>query len=145
MSLAALRELRKLFPKSNITVAAPPGTADIFLETNFIDDVLVQRRSGFLQLFRNAREWRRRNFDLGLLFQNAFSAAALAFLARVPVRIGYHAERRDVLLTTPVRVPVWKNQRHESFYYLNLVAELERLMFGTAIVVCSNEPKAYGG
>src|SRR5205085_7511213 len=122
MSLPALRELRKLFPKANITIAAPPGTSDIFLETNFIDDVLVQRRSSFLQLFRNTREWRHRNFDLALLFQNAFSAAALAFLARVPVKIGYQADRRDVLLTTSVRVPAWKNERHESFYYLNLVA-----------------------
>jgi heptosyltransferase-2 len=31
-------------------------------------------------------------------------------------------------------LPAWKNERHESFYYLNIVAELERMLFGTSTI-----------
>ena len=36
MSLPALRELRRVLPGSHITVAAPPGTAEIFTEAALI-------------------------------------------------------------------------------------------------------------
>jgi len=67
-----------------------------------------------------------------VLLQNAFAAAATAFLARVPIRIGYATDRRSPLLTTALQVPAWKNARHESFYYLNIVAECERTIFGSS-------------
>jgi heptosyltransferase-2 len=72
--------------------------------------------------------------------QNAFEAAAIAFLARVPRRIGYDADRRGKLLTQAIPSPAWKDGRHEIFYYLNLVAELERLLCGTSVVE-SNDPR----
>jgi heptosyltransferase-2 len=28
-------------------------------------------------------------------------------------------------------LPEWKDERHESFYYLNIISELERLLYGT--------------
>lgn len=124
MSIAALRELRRLLPGSHITVAAPGGTADIFIEADFVDDVVIVE-PGFLPALRQLR---RGKFDLALLFQNAFGAAALAFAARIPFRVGYETDRRGFFLTTAVPVPPWKNERHESFYYLNVVAELERLI-----------------
>jgi len=124
MSIAALRELRRLLPGSHITVAAPSGTADIFIEADFVDDVLVVE-SGF---WTALRQLRRGKFDLALLFQNAFAAASLAFAARIPFRIGYDTDRRGFLLTSALPVPPWKNERHESSYYLNIVSELERLI-----------------
>jgi heptosyltransferase-2 len=124
MSIAALRELRRLLPGSHITVAAPRGTADIFIEADFVDDLLVVE-AGFWPALRQLR---RGKFDLALLFQNAFAAASLAFAARIPFRIGYDTDRRGFLLTNAFPVPPWKNERHESSYYLNLVTELERLV-----------------
>lgn len=131
MSLPALHHLRRLFPNAHITVAAPPGSADIFIDANFIDDVLIQERRNSLSVFRHAGEWRRRQFDLAILLQNAFGAAACAFLAGVPVRIGYATDRRRVLLTTSVPLPAWKDERHESFYYLNIITELEQSLLGS--------------
>src|SRR5207253_6010411 len=110
-------------------------TSDIFIESNSVDDVLIQQRSGLLSTLSNASEWKRRQFDLAVLFQNAFAAAATAFFARVSMRIGYATDRRARLLTTAVPLPVWKNKRHESFYYLNIVAELGRIVFGSASLV----------
>ena len=119
-----MRELRRLLPGSNITIAAPPGTAEIFTEADFIDDVLIME-TGF---FPAVHQLRRGKFDLALLFPNAFAAAATSFAARIPVRIGYDTDRRGFLLTTTLPVPGWKNEKHESFYYLNIVTGLERLI-----------------
>ena len=124
MSLPALRALRQLLPGSNITVAGAPGTVDIFSEADFVDAVLINE-AGF---FPSVKQLRRGKFDLALLFQNAFGAALTAFAARVPFRIGYDTDRRGILLTTAIAVPDWKNERHESFYYLNIVSELQQLV-----------------
>ncbi len=131
MSVAALRELRRLFPNAHITVVSKPGTSDIFRGADFVDEVLVYERRGLSSVWQQVRDWKDRHFDIALLFQNAFEAAAIAFFARVPQRIGYDTERRGFMLTDPVAVPFWKNERHEIFYYLNLVAELERKFFDT--------------
>ena len=137
MSLPALHALRRILPTAHITVASRPGSADVFIESNSVDDVLIQDRSGLLATLSKASEWKRRKFDLALLFQNAFAAAATAFLARVPMRIGYATDRRARLLTTALPLPVWKNERHESFYYLNIVAEFERTIFGASSLLQS--------
>ena len=134
MSVPALRRLRRVLPDAQITIAARPGTADIFMEADFIDDVLIFERSGIASVWNQISEWRRRRFDLAVLFQNAFEAALIAALARVPLRAGYDTERRSFLLTNPIPQPEWKNQRHESFYYSNIVGELERLLSGLSSI-----------
>ncbi len=134
MTVPALRELRRVLPDAHLTLVSRPGTADIFIDADFIDEVLVYDRTGLGSAWTQMREWHRRRFDLALLFQNAFEAAAIAFLARVPRRIGYDADRRGKLLTQAIPLPGWKSERREIFYYLNLVAELERLLYGATVV-----------
>ena len=132
MAVPALRELRRVLPDAHITVVSRPGAADILIDADFLDDVLIYDRAGPASTWNQIREWRQRKFDSALLFQNAFEAAVIAFLAGVSARVGYGTERRSVLLTHPLPLPSWKDERHESFYYLNIVAELERLLSGTA-------------
>jgi heptosyltransferase-2 len=131
MSVPALRELRRLVPDARITLVARPGAADIFIDADFIDDVLIYERAGVASVWEQVRQWRRQRFDLAVLLQNAFEAALIASLARVPMRVGYSTERRGFLLTNPVPSPEWKDERHESFYYLNIISELEGLLDGT--------------
>jgi heptosyltransferase II len=130
MAVPALRELRRVLRQAHITLVARPGTADIFIDADFVDEVMIYDRAGLGSTWSQVREWRQRKFDLALLFQNAFEAAAMAFLSGTPARIGYDTDRRGFLLTHSLPLPAWKDQRHESFYYLNIVAELERLMSG---------------
>ena len=56
------------------------------------------------------------------------------------MRFGYAKEGRSFLLTDAIEIPAWKNEKHEIFYYLNLVAEIEKKYFGTNTVL-ETEPR----
>src|SRR5690349_1021691 len=141
MTVPALRALRRVLPEAHITLVIRPGTKGIFSEADFIDDVLVYNRKGALSVFGQVREWKRRKFDLAVLFQNAFEAALIPFLAGVPVRLGYATESRQALLTHPLALPDWRSSRHEVFYYLYLITALEQLLSGTS-EICEAVPDA---
>ena len=134
MTVPALRDLRRVLPHARITLVSRPNAADIFVDADFVDEVLIYDRSGLGAVWNQVREWRQRRFDLAILLQNAFEAAAIAFLAGARLRIGYDAEHRGKLLTHAIPSPTWKDQRHEMFFYRNLVAELERLLHGASSV-----------
>lgn len=141
MTVPALRELRRVLPGAHVTLATRAWAEGIFEGADFIDDVLTidSKVKGFKALSAQAREWGRRRFDLALLLPNAFAPALVARAARVPLRVGYATDRRALLLTHPLPVPAWRGQRNEVFYYLNVVAELERLTHGST-VADSREP-----
>lgn len=136
MSVPALRELSRLFPDAEIVLHLKPSLEGIFEDSDFIDRILPYDKlpSRFRQVFDEADRLRKENFDLSILFPNSFESALTAKLAKIPNRIGYNKDLRGLMLTDPVAVPEWKDQRHEVFYYLNLVAEVERRYLGSATV-----------
>lgn len=141
MTIPALRALRRVLPDAHITLVIRPGTKGIFSEANFIDEILVYHRKNAFSVVGQVREWKRRQFDLAVLFQNAFEAALIPFLAGVPLRLGYATESRQALLTHPLPLPDWRSSRHEVFYYLYLITALEQMLFDRS-TVCEAEPDA---
>jgi heptosyltransferase-2 len=139
MTIPALRALRRILPEASITLAIRPGAKGIFSDVDFIDDVLVYDRRSAFSVFGQVREWKRRKFDLVVLFQNAFEAALIPFLAAVPIRLGYATESRQAMLTHPLPLPDWRSSKHEVFYYLYLITALEQLLFRTS-TVCEADP-----
>jgi heptosyltransferase-2 len=134
MTIPALRELRRVLPHAHITLATRSWAEGLFMDADFLDDLLIyDRRPRELRaVARQTRVWHACRFDLALLLQNAFEAALIASAARVPLRIGYATDGRSPLLTHPLPLPRWREQRHEVFYYLNLVAGLERVLYGAS-------------
>jgi heptosyltransferase-2 len=59
-----------------------------------------------------------------ILLQNAFGAAALAFLAGLPQRRGYARDGRSFLLHTAIPIAPRTRLGHEVFYYLDLLKAL---------------------
>jgi heptosyltransferase II len=141
MTIPALRALRRVLPDAHITLVIRPGTRGIFSDADFIDEILVYDRKNAFSVVPQVREWKRRHFDLAVLFQNAFEAALIPFLAGVPLRLGYATESRQALLTRPLQLPDWRASRHEVFYYLYLITALEQMLFGRS-TVCEAEPDA---
>jgi heptosyltransferase-2 len=130
MTVPALRELRRILPRAHITLDTRAWAQGIFDGADFIDALLTDDETtrGVRSFFRQVRQWRARRFDLAVLFPNSIESALVAFAARVPARIGYATQSRGEFLTHPLDVPAWRNTRHEVFYYLNVVAELERTL-----------------
>jgi heptosyltransferase-2 len=132
MSIAALRELRRIFPDSHITLHMRSWADALFRDADFIDELVTfdKHRWAVKDVYDNSQFLKDDHFDLAVLFPNSFESALTSFMTRVPRRIGYNKDVRGLLLTDPIAVPEWKNRRHEVFYYLHLVGEVERRILG---------------
>ena len=125
MTTPALAAVREGFPDARIVLLARPLVAELFRHHPDVDEVMVfelpGRHEGALGRLRLAGEVRRRRFDGALLLQNAFDAALIVFLGRIPERAGYPTDGRRLLLTLPVPLPPGILERHEVEYYLCLL------------------------
>src|SRR4026209_744682 len=86
MTVPALRALRRVLPEARITLVVRPSAVGIFADADFVDRVLIYKRENLFLVVGQVREWRKRRFDLAILFQYAFEAALIPFLAGVPLR-----------------------------------------------------------
>src|SRR6476469_3192071 len=118
MSLPAFRALRDRFPQAEISVLARPWVADLYARESWCTRLIPYTGARW----RTATQLRGERFDCAILFQNAFDAALLAWLARIPSRIGYNRDARGFLLTTAVAPPQpGDTPAHQRFYYLELL------------------------
>jgi heptosyltransferase-2 len=125
MSMPALQTLRKALPHAHVAVLVRPEVGDLYRQS-FIDEVIPwtarAHRRDVLGRWRLASRIRRQGFDAAILLQNAFDAALVMWLARIPVRIGYDVNRRRALLTHPVpATPTPDQPAHQSTYYINML------------------------
>ena len=125
MTTPALAAVREGLPDARIALLAKPLVAELFRHHPDVDEVIVYERpgrhEGALGRLRLGAELRRRRFDGALLLQNAFDAALIAFLGRIPERAGYPTDGRRILLTLPVPLTPGILERHEVEYYLCLL------------------------
>ena len=122
MSLPALRAIRCAFAESRITIVARPWVADLYGRERLADAILPYAAPRFRDKMRFAFSLRRTGFDCAILLQNAFEAAALASVARIPNIIGYDRDGRGFLLTQAIAVPKpGEIPPHERFYYLEML------------------------
>ena len=119
MSVPALSAIRERFPRAHIAILAKPWVADLYRRESFADEVILYNSDS---RWKMARDLRAHRFDCAILLQNAFEAALIAWVARIPNRIGYNRDGRSVLLTQAIPVPKrGEIPRHERFYYLELL------------------------
>ena len=85
MTIPALRALRSLLPDAHITLATRSTPKDIFVDADFIDEILIHDRAGSIvsDIRELARQWRSRRFDLAIIFPNSFAPALVARLTRL--------------------------------------------------------------
>jgi len=131
MTIPALRELRRIFPSAEISLHTRKWAQGIFQDASFINEIIAFDKSGskIKDSLVQSKQLKKQNFDLSILFTNSFESALIYKIANIPRRFGYAKEGRSFLLTDSVPMPDWKNERHEVFYYLNLIAEIENSYF----------------
>ncbi len=127
MTTPAVRAIRKNFPHARISILAKSWVAPVFENSPYLDQILIyddaEKHKGFGGKIKLARELKQYRFDAVILLQNAFEAALITFLARIPCRIGYNTDVRGLLLTHSVPCTPQIKKVHQTEYYLNILLQ----------------------
>lgn len=121
LSIPALEAIRRRWPEAQISILARSWVAELYAKQGFQDRLIIcdSKAQGSRSLIAGLKQER---FDCALLLPNSFYSAWVAWLARIPERIGYARDGRSALLTRAVPVPhASEIPAHESYYYLELL------------------------
>ena len=92
LTTSALALIKKNFPSARITMLVKPVVADAVINNPVVDDVIVldyrAKENSLSKMFSTVKNIRRRRFDLFISLDRKLRAALLAFLSRIPGRIG---------------------------------------------------------
>ncbi len=123
MTIPAIKALKKAYPASEISLLVKESVAPVFHNNPHIDEIILYEKSfkGFTGRLRLAQKLRKKGFSKAFLFQNAFDAALITFLAGIPERIGYNRDGRGFLLTKAIPFDNEDRKIHHIDYYLNLL------------------------
>jgi ADP-heptose:LPS heptosyltransferase len=120
LTTPALRELRKLYPRAQITLLLDHHSAPIAPALADVDEVWIYHRNASFNLWYQLV---RRGFDLCLDFTGNDRSALVSFFSKAAQRIGFSfvAKRaaRSWGYTHLVRSPV--REKHTADHYLDLV------------------------
>lgn len=116
LSLAAVRDLRRNFPRARIEVLARPWVADLYRAVPEVDAVRISRgvRADAAAL--------RGAFDAAVLLPNSIGSALPVWMAGIAERWGYATDGRAPLLTRAPRVPPHVRGRSQVYYYRAMLA-----------------------
>jgi heptosyltransferase-2 len=126
MTLPAIGTVRAAFPEARITVLANQMVAGLFFTHPWVDEVLIYDRKGahkgVVGRFRLAKELRQHDFDLAVLLPDSFDSALIAWLARVPRRLGNRSDGRGIFLTHAFPLSLQPTMVHQSENYLAMLS-----------------------
>ena len=139
MALPALRELRRIFGDSLITIAARPWVAGLFEGEGLADSfVPVRDNGGFFNRARHfindATSLRSKRFDYAVLLPNSFGSALAARAGGATTIAGYPTDGRRLLLNHILAFEPQHKTSHQVRYYLNIAAQIETRLTGSTRV-----------
>jgi len=125
MTTPAVRAIRKNFPHAEISILVKPWVAPVFENNPHIDRLIMYdsngKHKGLVGKFRLASDLRQYKFEAAILFQNAFEAALITFLAGIPYRIGFNTDARGLLLSHSVPCGSEIKSVHQTRYYMGIL------------------------
>ena len=92
MATASAYLLKKAYPQAKITILVRPLTKTIVENNPVIDEVMIydySHKAKWQDMKHLSQEIRQRNFDLAITIDNKPRSAIIAYLAKIPNRIGY--------------------------------------------------------
>jgi heptosyltransferase II len=137
ITLPALREIRRIFPQAQISLLVKPWVAGIFEDLECVDELIAYQHTN-VGLWGTIRQLRPRQFEVAILLQNAFEAALLAWGAGASQRWGFNTQWRSWLLRQALKLTPDILAKHQIYYYLHLVAQMETRLVGHTTVDFQN-------
>ena len=108
LSTPSLRAVRRQFPKAHITLIVGRAAAELVARCPYLDELIVydprRKDRGVRGHWALLKKLRAGAFDLSIDLQNSRRTHLLAWLAGIPVRIGY-ARKWGRLLNRGIRLP----------------------------------------
>lgn len=138
LATPVVRAVRTAYPDAHLTMLSVPLTATIAAMNPYIDEVIPYdkrgRHRGFFGMFTMARELKRHAFDMVICMNFAVRGAVVAWLADIPVRVGYDAQHASLFLThvsTAKRTGI----QHETLNHLEVLRPLGLATQDTSLVL----------
>lgn len=129
LTLPVIQSLRRAYPAARIFAVARHPSDELLLGHPAIDTVLTMpsgSENRFWQRVGFARNLKKYNFDVGVVFPNSFGSAFLLSLTGAKCRLGYNTEARDILLTHPVATTAHlKKAQYRVEYYFKILSSLK--------------------
>jgi ADP-heptose:LPS heptosyltransferase len=113
MSSPFFRELRLAFPNAYIVNLVGSLTYGIMKNCPYIDEVWLFKKK---ESFKVANKIRKEKFDLTFLAAGSFRAALIAYLGKIPNRVGFDNDGTGRLLTVQLHMPLHSRYRPENMF-----------------------------
>ena len=117
-----IKATKKLFPHSFVSFLLIPETKNILENNPYLDETIIYdkkgKEKGLKNFFKMVEKIKRKNFDLALIPHRYLRSALLAYLARIPQRIGFDKSTGSFLFTQKV---TYQNNWHEVDRNLSLL------------------------
>ena len=98
MATATFARVRAAFPGAHVTAGMRPYLRLMAHGSDYFDDIVdTPSGGGFRGVWRQAREMRKRRFDLAIVLPNSQVSGLVPFLAGVPMRLGYKQGRPGLM------------------------------------------------
>lgn len=145
LNIPALRALKETFPSSRTVAMVDPGLAELAEYVPYIDEIIAwePREHRFGEKLKLARLLRRKKIDLAVMLNPSRELNIAAFLAGIPIRLGYD-RKAGFLLTHRLKDEKYRGMRHEIDYNLELVGRVGARTADTSLALKLNSQAAAG-
>lgn len=130
LSYPVVQQMKAVFPHSHLAILTPDYLVDLWKTFPYVDEIIPFRhKKGFDSLQEELHlslSLRKKDFDLALILPRSFRSAFSAFVARIPIRIGYQDEGRSLFLTHRMHRSEEVLRVHRVHYYMKLIEALGR-------------------
>ncbi len=133
LTVPFLRNLRKAYPEAAIDVLVAPNSGEVLRHCPYVNQLMFfdttrkhryESRTGQKPrtFWYYVQKLQKRKYDAAFVLKRSFSSALLAFLAGIPVRVGFDTEWRRLLLT---RAIPYRRDAHESECFLDVLRAVD--------------------
>jgi len=127
MATPMVRETRRIFPESHLTVFARDWVSPVYRYVDGIDKIMTfsrAQRKDYSARQKLIERIQDQNFDVVLLLPDSFSTAWLMYRSGISRRIGYTGQFRSWMLTDQIPLKSGRSL-HRSDKYINMLQSFE--------------------
>lgn len=127
LSTPVIKALRQKFPQAYISMLVAPYAKDIVEGNPYLDEVIVYDKAGkhksWWRTIKFAGRLKKKKFDLAVILHPGNRLHLIAFLAGIPLRLGYNRKLGFLVNLRKVHKKQ-EGRKHEAEYNLELLSEL---------------------